>query len=161
MARALPGKQRAFRWSDLDPFRLSWRMLTSVRFALGLIGFLALITLLGVVVPQVPAEMRGNPAAEAAWHALQEDRLGLLYPPLNALGMLEIFRTPYFIGGLAILAASVCVCTANRLPPMWRNVFEPQTRGPDESLARGGESTVSFAVEASDSEALASELRRR
>lgn len=161
MAGVLPGKHRALRWSDFDPLRLSWRMLTSVRFALGLIGFLSLIALLGSVIPQLPNEMRGNPAAEAGWFALQERELGVLYPPLNALGMLEIFRAPYFIGGLALLVMSVCVCTANRLPPIWRNVFEPQTRVPDEFLLRGGDATVTFVATAASTAALEAELRRR
>ena len=152
------GRVARLRWSDFDPFRLSWRVLTSVRFALGLIGFLALIALLGVIIPQVPSEMRGNSAAEAAWFALQEDRLGLLFPPMNAMGTFEIFRTPYFIGGLALLVMSVCVCTANRLPPIWRNVFEPQTRVPEEYLTRG-DSTVTFDSVAPST--LEAELRRR
>jgi cytochrome c biogenesis protein len=135
-------------------------MLTSVRFALGLIGFLALIALLGVIIPQLPNEMRGNAAAETAWYALQEDKLGILYGPMRSLGTFEIFRTPYFIGGLALLVMSVCVCTANRLPPIWRNVFEPQTRVPDEYLLRGGDSTVTFEA-TSSAVALESELRRR
>lgn len=146
------------RWSDFDPFRLSWRVLTSVRFALGLIGFLALISLLGVVIPQLPSEMRGNPAAESAWYTLQDERLGLLYQPMASLGMFEIFRTPYFIGGLALLVMSVCVCTANRLPPIWRNVFEPQTRVPEEYLTRSDAAVTFDAASVSPVEA---ELRRR
>ena len=145
------------RWSDFDPFRLSWRVLTSVRFALWLIGFLALMALLGVLIPQLPSDMRGNPAAEVQWYALQDQRFGLLYGPMDALGMFEIFRTPYFIGGLALLVMSVCVCTANRLPPIWRNVFEPQTRVPEEYLARAD---AAMAFEAATAQ-LEAELRRR
>ncbi len=152
--------RRTLRWSDFDPLRLTWRMLTSVRFALGLIGFLALIALLGVIIPQVPNEMRGNVAAETAWYGLQQNSLGILYGPMRALGTFEIFRTPYFIGGLAMLVMSVCVCTANRLPPIWRNVFEPQTRVPDEYLLRGGNATVTLESVPSTA-ALETELRRR
>ncbi len=89
MAGVLQGKDRSIRWSDYDPFRLSWRLLTSVRFALGLIGFLALIALLGVIIPQVPNEMRGNVAAETAWYGLQNDELGILYGPIRTAGRLR------------------------------------------------------------------------
>jgi cytochrome c biogenesis protein len=160
VARALPGKGRAAhpRWSDFDPLRLSWRLLTSVRFALALIGFLALIALLGIVIPQLPSEMRGNPAGEAGWYALQHERFGMVGGPMEALGLFEIFRTPYFIAGLALLVMSVCVCTANRLPPIWRNVFEPQTRVPDEYLTH---SDAAVAFPAGGSAAVEAELRRR
>ncbi|HWO73557.1 MAG TPA: cytochrome c biogenesis protein ResB, partial [Dehalococcoidia bacterium] len=146
------------RWSDFDPFRLLWRGLTSVRFALALIGFLAAASLIGVLVPQLPAEMRGNAAAEAAWLEMQRGRFGLLTGPMDAIGLFQVFRSLWFTSSLALLVASVCVCTANRLPPVWRNVFQPQTRVPDEYLDRSPEAT---AVECADAEALARELRRR
>jgi hypothetical protein len=44
-----------------------WRLLTSVRFAVLFIATLALIGLLGVLIPQVPEAMRGNEAAVDAW----------------------------------------------------------------------------------------------
>jgi len=146
------------RWSDFDPFRLLWRGLTSVRFALALIAFLAGASLIGVLVPQVPAEMRGNPAAEAAWLELQRGRFGFLTGPMEALGLFQVFRSLWFVSGLALLVSSVCVCTANRLPPVWRNVFQPQARVPDEYLERSAEAT---AVDCADAEGLARELRRR
>jgi hypothetical protein len=78
---------------DYDPLRLLWRLLTSVRFALALIGFLALISLLGVVLPQLPAPMRDNPAAVDAWLSLQEQRFGLVTGTLYNLQLFEIFRS--------------------------------------------------------------------
>ena len=125
------------RWSENDPLRWRWRGLTSVRFALALIGFLALASLAGVLIPQLPIEMRNNPEAVAAWLALQEQRFGFLADPMDRLGLFEVFRSPWFLGGLALLVASVCVCTANRLPPIWRNVLHPQTRVPDDYFAAG------------------------
>jgi cytochrome c biogenesis protein len=145
------------RWSDFDPLRLSWRVLTSVRFAVLLIGFLALISLAGIVIPQLPSDMRGNPAAEAGWYAMQHERFGVFGEPMEAMGVFEIFRTPYFIAGLALLVMSVCVCTANRLPPIWRNVFQPQTRVPEEYLR--GDAAVTFP--SPDGRAVAEELRKR
>jgi len=151
------GRASRVRWSDFDPFRLLWRGLVSVRFALGIIGFLALASLAGTIIPQLPLEMRGNPAAEAGWLEFQRGRFGFLTDPMDALGLFEVFRSLWFVSALALLVVSVCVCTANRLPPIWRNVFRPQTRVPDEYLARG-EATV---MAAPQTEALTRQLRKR
>ena len=145
------------RWSDLDPFRLLWRGLVSVRLALFLIGFLAIASLAGTVIPQLPLEMRGIPAAEAQWLDFQRERFGFLTGPMDSLGLFQVFRSLWFVSGLALLAVSVCVCTANRLPPIWRNVFKPQTRVPDEYLMRS-EATV---VATPQVDGLTRELRRR
>ncbi len=158
MAEASFGRPTRLRWSDVDPFRLLWRGLVSVRFALGLIGFLALASFAGVLIPQLPVEMRGNPAAEAAWLEFQRGRFGFLTDPLDLLGLFQVFRSLWFISGLALLVASVCVCTANRLPPIWRNVFSPQTRVPDEYLTHG-EASISVAAQQAGS--FAHELSRR
>src|SRR5688572_11743898 len=122
---------------DFDPFRALWRLFTSVRFALILIGFLAGASPLGILIPQLPAEMRGNPEAIAAWTALQRERFGFLAEPMDGIGLFQIFRTSWFAACLALLVASICVCTANRLAPIWRNVTRPQTRVPDEYYERG------------------------
>jgi cytochrome c biogenesis protein ResB len=145
------------RWSENDPLRLLWRGLTSVRFALALIGFLALATLLGALIPQLPVEMRGNPAAVSAWLDFQERRFGVLTDPMHRLGLFQVFRSLWFMTGLALLVGSVCVCTANRLPPIWRNVRHPQMRVPDEYFGHG---QPAFSI-AADVDALTATLRRR
>ncbi len=147
------------RWSDYDPFRLLWRGFTSVRFALALIAFLAFASFLGVVIAQLPNEMRGNAAAEAAWYQLQQQHYGTFLADLmDRLQLFDIFRSVWFVMGLAALVASVCVCTANRLPPIWRNVFQPQARVPDDLYTRG-DSTIN--VEDADVDSMTRELRRR
>jgi cytochrome c biogenesis protein len=158
MAEVSFGRPARLRWSDFDPLRILWRGLVSVRFALGLIGFLALASFTGVLIPQLPVEMRGNPAAEAAWLEFQRGKFGFLTDPMDAVGLFQVFRSLWFVSGLALLVASVCVCTANRLPPIWRNVFQPQTRVPDEYLTN---SDASIAVTAPSADALARELSRR
>src|SRR6266508_4720066 len=158
MAGAATSYRTGRRWPDVDPLRWLWRGLTSVRFALGLIGFLALSSLLGVVIPQVPAPMRDNPTAISAWLSFQHDRFGFLATPMERLRLFDVFRSYWFVGALGLLVASVCVCTANRLGPVWRNVFEPQIRVPDEYFTRGGQA---IAVSGANVEALTRELRRR
>ena len=110
---------------DFDPLLWIWRMLTSVRFALFLIGFLLFVSLVGIAIPQLPIELRQNPAATDAWLALQEEKnFGFLTDPVHRLGLFEIFRAPSpgqlslasaaFIGSLLLLVASV-----------WRLYCEP------------------------------------
>jgi cytochrome c biogenesis protein len=139
------GAAPTVRWSENDPLRWLWRGLTSVRFALALIAFLALASLAGVLIPQLPIEMRGNPTAISVWLDFQEERFGFLTETMYRAGLFAVFRSLWFVTGLALLVGSVCVCTANRLPPIWRNVFHPQARVPDDYFGRG-QPTVSTAV---------------
>jgi cytochrome c biogenesis protein len=150
------GRTSRVRWSDFDPFRLLWRGLVSVRFALFLIGFLAIASLTGTLIPQLPVEMRGNPVAVEQWVEFQRGKFGFFTDPMDSLGLFQVFRSLWFVSGLALLVVSVCVCTANRLPPIWRNVVRPQTRVPDEYLTRG-----EVAVSAENLDALTRQLEKR
>src|SRR6185436_1597345 len=64
--------------SGLDPLRTIWQLLTNVKFALVLVGLALSAGLIGVVIPQVPGPMRGNPAARSAWLELREQTYGPL-----------------------------------------------------------------------------------
>jgi cytochrome c biogenesis protein ResB len=143
---------------DADPLRLLWRLLTSVRFALALIGFLAFVSLLGVLIPQVPAEIRDSPAAVELWLQGQRETFGALTEVMWRLDLFNVFSSLWFLTGVGLLVASVCVCTANRLPPVWRNVTRPQARVPDPYL-EGGAGSFSMAAPAAG--AIAAELGRR
>ncbi len=150
---------REFRRLDFDPLRWIWRLLTSVRFALALIGFLSLVAVIGIAIPQVPFQMRGNQAAIDAWLTFQsEAHFGFLTDSMYRLGLFDIFRSFWFLFGLYVLVASVCVCTANRLAPIWRNISRPQTRVPDDYFERG---QPVIEVEVQSSDALVRQLRRR
>jgi cytochrome c biogenesis protein ResB len=120
-----------------EPLRWLWRLLTSVRFALWLIGLLALACLAGTLFPQLPAEMRQNPAAVQAWVAFQEGSFGVFTVPLYRLGLFSVFRAPWFVAALSLLVVSVGVCTASRFMPVWRNVMRPPRRVPDVFFDRG------------------------
>ena len=146
------------RLADFDPFMAVFRLLTSVRFALALIAFLAGASLLGVLLPQIPAQMRSDPTAVAGWLAFQEQRYGSFTGSMHSFGLFDVFRSLWFITSLGVLVLSVCVCTANRLPPIWRNVTRPHARVSDEYFQR---TTTAIDVPAPDVDSLAWELRRR
>lgn len=123
---------------ELDPFRATWRLFTSVRWAIGIITFLALASLLGVVLPQVPANVRGNVAAESEWLAFQGQRYGFLADVINHAGLFDVFHAWWFVYALGLLVVSVAVCTAGRLPPIWRVVNRPCRRVNDAYFAGAG-----------------------
>lgn len=120
------------RWPALpDPLRPIFRLLTSVKFALGIIAFMAAAGIAGVILPQIPPERRSFPQARAEWFAEQEDKFGFWYEPLNALGLFDLFNTWWFYSGLAILVVGIGVCTMGRWAPTWRNAFRPPRQVPD------------------------------
>src|SRR3970040_1456147 len=82
---------------ELDPFRATWRLFTNVRWAIGIISFLALAGLMGVLVPQAPVSVRGDPAAEAGWLGVQEGRFGFLTDTMNRLDLFDVFHARWFV----------------------------------------------------------------
>ena len=111
-----------------DPLRATWRLLTNVKFAVALVSLAVLASLLGVVLPQLPAEMRGNPPARSAWLELQRQDFGWLTGTLDGLDLFDVFHSPWFVGLWIVIVAAVTVCTISRFPPTWRSVQRPQMR---------------------------------
>ena len=116
---------------QLDPFRATWRLFTSARWAIGIITFLVLASLLGVLIPQAPAIVRGDVAAEVQWLAQQEERFGFLTDPMNRLGFFDVFHALWFIYALGLLAVSVAVWSVSYSPSIWRAITRPRKRAND------------------------------
>ncbi len=157
-AEAAQGTLRLERPSDL--VQAVWRLLISVRFALFLIGFLALSGLLAVLLPQVPSAMRDNDAAVSAWLELQEGKFGPFTTPMDRVGLFEVFDSPWFKALLVLLVASVTVCTVSRFPPIWRSVTQPAARPPENYFERAA-NRAEFPSRSTDSDALERALRGR
>jgi len=111
-----------------DPFRVVFRLLTSVRVALLLLGCVVLGALLGVVFPQAPDEVRASTQAYDAYIEFQRTRYGVFTDAMRRLGLFEVFHSYWFNGLLVVLLLAVAVCTANRIPPIARNVRRPLRR---------------------------------
>src|SRR3972149_5436541 len=144
---------------ELAPFRATWRLFSNVRWPLGTITFRALAGLMGVVVPQAPAAVRGDAAAEGRWLDVQEGRFGFLTGAMNSLGLFDVFHARWFIYALGLLVVSVAVCTASRLPPIWRAISRPPKRVND-AYFRSARHRIDYATPAAGSR-LESVLRRR
>jgi cytochrome c biogenesis protein ResB len=145
MAKVETAGRRARAVRSLDPFLPLWRLLTSAQLALALIGFLALAGLLAVVLPQIPSPMRDNPAAVEAWLEFQKGKFGPLTEPMHRLGLFNVIRAWWFLSALGLLVVSVCVCTANRFPSIWRNVTKPPERVAESFFERAA-NRASFAA---------------
>ncbi len=111
-----------------DPLRATWRLLTNVKFAVALVTVAVLASLIGVVLPQLPAEMRGNPPARSAWLELQREDFGWLTGVLDGLDLFDVFHSPWFLALWFVIVAAVTVCTISRFPPTWRSVQRPPLR---------------------------------
>jgi cytochrome c biogenesis protein len=114
-----------------DVLRPVFRLFTSIKFALGIIAFMALAGVAGVLIPQVPPERRDFPQARADWLNEQEEKFGFFFEPMHRLGLFELFSTWWFFTGMAILVVGIAICTSGRWAPTWRNAFRPQRRVPD------------------------------
>ena len=72
--------RRSGSWSRtlnlINPLRAVWWLVTNVRFAIVLLVLLAMVSLLGVVIPQMPDNVRGDSALESTWLDSQDGRFG-------------------------------------------------------------------------------------
>ena len=112
--------------SGLDPLRTIWNLLTNVKFALTLVGISLGAGMLGTILPQVPGPMRNNATARSAWLELRREDYGAYTDTMNALGLFDVFRSPWFNGLWAVIIVAVTVCTVSRFRPTWRSVQRPQ-----------------------------------
>ncbi len=111
-------------------------LLASAQFAVALIAFLAVAGLLATVLPQVPVPIRDSPVAIDLWVETKKDTFGPLTEFMQRVGLFNIVRTWWFLGGLGLLAVSICVYIADRLVATWRNVSQPRERLPDSFFER-------------------------
>ena len=117
-ARTVPAS--SFKPGGLDPLRWLWNLLTNVKFALVLVGTAAAAGFVGVVVPQMPGPMRGNPAARSAWLELQREDFGPFTGLMETAGLFEVFHSTWFNGLWVLIIVAVTVCTVSRFRPTWR-----------------------------------------
>lgn len=124
-AGARPANPAMAPGNGLDPLRWAWNLLTNVKFALVLVGAACVAGMIGVLFPQLPAQMRSNPPARSAWMELQRGKYGEWTGTIEALGLFDVFQTAWFNGLWALIIVAVTVCTVSRFRPTWRSVHRP------------------------------------
>jgi cytochrome c biogenesis protein ResB len=115
----------------LNSLRGAWWLFANVRSAIALLAVLSLVSLLGLLLPQVPSSIRGDAVMEADWRARQGDRFGALADPMDALGLFDVFHARWFAVLLTVTTVSTGVYVLSRAPGVWRSVTRPRTRAPD------------------------------
>ena len=118
------------------PGRAVYRLLTSVRFAVVQIIAIALVGVVGIIVPQLPGAAFRSPADFAEQLAILrvrvEPSLGApITDVFEALGLFRVFSAWWFTAMLALLAVSIVVCTLDRTPGLWRSARDVRVVQPD------------------------------
>jgi len=101
-----------------------WKLLASPRFAVLLLGFIALTALAGAFLPQQPSQQQLHQLTARwgeTWVAI-----------LNALNFFDLYHSRWFRASLALLCISIFICSLERLPGAWRLI-----RKRDAALAGG------------------------
>jgi cytochrome c biogenesis protein ResB len=124
-------RSRVLNAAVLQPLRAVWWLFTNVRFAMFLLAGISVLSLIGVVVPQVPAAIRGDPALEDMWLRTKEDTFGFLTDPMERVGLFDIFHARWFAVLMGLTVASTCAYILSRIPGVWASIAHPRKRVPD------------------------------
>ena len=86
-------------------------ILASVKLTVPLLILLALLSIIGTVIPQ---------------NAPMEQYISLYSPQtykiLRGLGVLDMYHSWWFVGALALLGVNILVCSLDRLPGVWMGI---------------------------------------
>ena len=131
--KALPAVQTPARTTPVSPWLANptgqlWHTLTSVRLALILILLIAVATLTGTLLDQVPASVANDPVAYNRWLEGARGRYGIFTDVMARLELLNVFSSIWFRGLIALLVANIVVCTINRWSSIRAQVFRPRVR---------------------------------
>ncbi len=119
----------------INPLKAVWWLFTNVRFAILLLVVLVLVSLLGVMIPQLPAQFRGDEISTQMWiETTQEDDFGFLTSPMETVGLFDVFHQRWFALLLGVTMASTGAYVVSRFPGVWQTVTRPRKRVPDRYL---------------------------
>ncbi|HSN43660.1 MAG TPA: cytochrome c biogenesis protein ResB, partial [Propionibacteriaceae bacterium] len=94
---------------------------------LTLILAMAVLTLLGTLVMQVPDQVLDDPAAYAHWIEDVRPKYRGWTDVLKTLQLFNVFSSIWFAIVAIALSLSIVACTVHRLPQLWRNARAPHT----------------------------------
>jgi cytochrome c biogenesis protein len=127
-SRLMAQSTASARPARLDLLDRLWRLATSVRLALILIGLIAVGAFIGTLVPQAANAGLYDEVAYFNWLDFQRERFGSfasLVTLFDAIGFFAIFQSWYFRLLLALLTVSIALGgIANRAPKIWRGLTQ-------------------------------------
>lgn len=130
-----------------------WHLFISMRFGLVLMLILAILTLVGTLVVQVPAGMKADAQAYAAWYASVRPRYGGWSTVFDAVGFFDIFDSWLFKGVAVMLVTSTVACSINRAPLLWKQTTKPRMNVSDAFFAHASHRAELESPEAPDTAA--------
>jgi cytochrome c biogenesis protein len=117
--------------SLINPLRAVWWLFTNVRFAILLLALLTAVSMIGVLVPQMPATVKGDEMLERAWLQSQRGNFGFMTDPMDSIGLFEVFSQRWFALLLAVTVVSTGAYIVSRFPGIWASIHKPRKRVPD------------------------------
>lgn len=123
-----PSLLHSFDWRR--PFDALWGLFSSVRLAIILVSSLLVVCVLGMLIPQAPAEVTSSPTDYLGWLAVDAHaQFGQFTSVMNWLQFFTIFGSWYFKVLIVLLALNILVGgMLNRAPTIWRNFRHPLLR---------------------------------
>jgi cytochrome c biogenesis protein len=100
-----------------------WRFLGSTRLAVVLLVAVLPGALVGTLFPQLTPDTAADPAAVARWLTAAQEKYGFLFELYRALGLFDVYHSPWFLTLVAALILNTVVCTVDRLRVLWRAVM--------------------------------------
>lgn len=116
---------------DLSPgrfLRAIYALFHNKAFGLVLILLTGLLSFIGVLLPQKPSNIAGDPERQAAWLDKVRDGVGGWTSFLDTLGFFSMFSSIPFLIVMGLLAASIIACTTHRMPVIWKAARHPHVR---------------------------------
>ncbi len=92
-----------------------WHLFSSVRLAVILILVITFLSLLGVLLIQVPSEIVRDPQFYGSWvDTVARNKVGVWAPLLSALNLFDVFHSPWFLIAGTLLMLNIFICSINR-----------------------------------------------
>jgi len=120
--------QAAGKLWELDILGRVWRFFISVRLAMVLILLLAAAVLVGTLLDQAPPSVIADPASYDQWLERARTKYGIWTDVFNFFQLFNIFHSLWFKAIIALLTASIIICSANRWKGIRTAVFQPRIR---------------------------------
>lgn len=114
-----------------DALEWLWRFFISRRTGLVLILVLGLMSLVGTLLEQVPAEVRADPRAYADWLGSVRPKYGGWTTVLDHAGAFAAFSSWWFKSTLVLLSTSIVACSAHRIPLLRKRSRPPRVPAPE------------------------------
>lgn len=104
-----------------DPFPLLWETLRRPLLLVVVAGFLLLLVLVGLALPQLPGQFADDPAGATRWLLTTRNEYGGLGTLLNGLGLFDLIHSPLIQAGLAGLGLLLFIHLGEQMADIQRS----------------------------------------